>query len=164
MIALSIGTGIIGLLATVSFVGALPAAVELPSLPVFVAQGADISDEELQQFANALEQVFQIRSASRDRAVATVRATGMEPERYDEILRAQRESDGAENAGATEAELEQFEDASKDLLAIVRETQDEMQEAVEQEGLDIERYEEIGLAVQNDSELQERIRDLLGGE
>lgn len=136
------------------------AAADAIATETLVAQAAP-SDAELEKFALALRDVFVIRQELEQKAANAVVETGLDPQRFSEIARALGESNGAENADASEEELEQFEQARQEIRQLAESTDAEMREAVTAQGLGLDRYQEIGAAVEESPELQQEVRDII---
>lgn len=124
-------------------------------------QKEEVSGEELKQFASAFQQVQTVNQEAQQKMVNTVEQEGMEVQRYNEIQQAQQ--DPNQEANATNEELKQYEAATQDLEKIQVQAQQEMQEKIIEEGLTINRYQEITVIVQNDPELQQKIQEYLQG-
>lgn len=124
-------------------------------------QKEEVSAEELKQFASALQQVQTVNQQAQEKMVKTVEEEGMEVQRYNEIQQAQQ--DPSQEAKVTDEELKQYEVATQGLEKLQVQVQQEMQEKIIEEGLTVNRYQEIAATVQNDPELQQKIQEYLQG-
>lgn len=124
-------------------------------------QKEELSGEELKQFASAFQQVQTVNQQAQQKMVKTVEEEGLEVQRYNEIQQAQQ--DPNQEANATDEELKQYESATQGLEKIQEHTQQEMQEKIIEEGLTINRYQEIAAIVQSDPELQQELQEYLQG-
>ncbi len=119
----------------------------------------DISDQELEQFATAVQKVETIQMESRNEVGQTIEDEGLTPQQFRDILEAQRDPE-MENE-ASEEELEQFESATEQLVQIQREAQVDMKEAVEATGLEVERFQAIFAAVREQPELRQKVQQMI---
>ena len=91
--------------------------------------------------------------------VSTVENEGVEVERFNEIVQSQQ--DPNQDADASEEEMEIFNTVIRELQIIQNAAQQEMQRAVIDEGLTVERYQELMSQVQTDANLQQRLQELM---
>lgn len=120
----------------------------------------DFSDQELQSFADAVVEVMAIQQQGQGEMIEVIEEKEMTVERFNEI-----------NMQAQQVELEEIEledgemEVFLELLAKIEEIQIGLEEvlieSIEENGLTIEKYEEIMTAYQQDPELQQRVQQLL---
>lgn len=119
----------------------------------------DISSQELEQFATAVQEIETIQMESRNEVSETIEDEGLTAQKFRDILESQRDPE-MENE-ASEEELEQFESATEQLVQIQREAQVDMKEAVEATGLEVERFQEIFAAVREQPELRQEVQQMM---
>ncbi|MEE4196040.1 MAG: DUF4168 domain-containing protein [Bacteroidales bacterium] len=124
-----------------------------------VPQDTDVSDQDLETFAVAFQQVQSLNQTAQQDMVKAVQDEGLSVQRYNEML--QGEKDPAKNANATNQEKEQFEKINQQIAVIQQKAQQTMQQKIQDEGLTVKRYQEIAFAIQNSPELQEKIQQLM---
>lgn len=124
-----------------------------------VQASSDISSEELEQFAAAIQQMRSIQMESRNQVSQAIEQEGLSTTRFREILQAQRNPEV--ETDASQEELQKFENASQKLAQIQRDTQSEMKQAVESQGLEIPRFQEILGAVREQPELQQQVQEII---
>ena len=124
-------------------------------------QKEEISDQELKQFASALQQIQVINQQAQQAMVKAVEEKGLEVQRYNEIQQAQQ--DPNQEAEVTEKELKQYETATQELEEIQVQIQQQMQAKIVEEGLTVNRYQEIAAVIQNDPELHQKLQEYLQG-
>ena len=122
-------------------------------------QSEPVSDIEVKQFATAFGEIQQINAKTQQKMVSTVENEGIEVERFNEIAQSQQDSE--KDANASEKEMESFNTAIQELQGIQNASQQEMQKAVLDEGLTVERYQELMNQVQNDVGLQQRLQEIM---
>ena len=57
--------------------------------------------------------------------------------------------------------MEKFESAFEQIQEIEEEMEADLTEAIEDEGMDMDRFQEINMAVQQDPELQQRVQQMI---
>ncbi|MFW6277361.1 MAG: DUF4168 domain-containing protein [Prolixibacteraceae bacterium] len=126
-------------------------------LPQQQAQPADVSNAELEQFALAFVEIQSIDQELQQKMVNAVQESGLEVEEFNEILNAQQNDN--QEVDATEEELNKFTDAQESIEQIQNQGQQEMQKIISNNELTVPRYQEIMVAVRNDSELQQKLQE-----
>jgi hypothetical protein len=120
----------------------------------------DFNDQELMQFANAAEKVIAIQQETEQKMIQVIEEENLEIDKFNSILKAQQSPD-AEEVDASEEEMQAFNNATQKLIQIQNDVQDDMIQAIEAEGLEPQKYQEIMLAYQSDPEVKARIDALL---
>jgi hypothetical protein len=120
-------------------------------------QASEVNDKEVKQFALAVQQIQLINQHSQKEMIAIVEQGGLSVERFREMQQAQQDS--SVNVEANEKELKQFAIATVQIEKIQIQTEMQMQEKIKETGLTENRYQEIYLALQNDPELLEKLRE-----
>ena len=116
----------------------------------------DVTDKEVEQFAVTFQKMRMINQEAQKELSEVITGEGMELARFNTIHQAQMNPE-------TEADLTKEEEKKYD--AIIKELnkkqtvfRQEIEEMIEESGLSMERYEQIGNQMQNDAALQERVR------
>lgn len=122
------------------------------------SQGNQVSDKELHQFVSVSQHIEAINQQAQQSMVTTVENEGLEIQRYTEIQQAQQDPNQAANA--TEEELIQYAAVTQELQNIQAKAQQQMQEKLDEEGLTGSRFQEISMVLQNDIQLQEKLRSI----
>jgi len=131
------------------------------SVGAFAQAEEKVSDGELKQFASAFQHVQNINQQAQQEMAKAVEGEGLGIQRFNEIQQARQ--DPAQEASATEEEIEMFNSAYKEIEEIQRGAQQKMQEKIVEEGLTIPRYQEIATSIQASPELQQKIQEYLKG-
>ena len=125
----------------------------------------EVDDEEIQRFANAFEAVQSIQEESREEMAQAVQQQGLTIKEYNELFRQQQGNADGESqmsqSNYSEEKRRQFEQADARIDQIEQETQSEIEQAITQEGLEVERFEQLWIAVRQDPELQQRVQNEL---
>lgn len=117
----------------------------------------DISEEELEKFVAIDMQLQPMQQEAQQKMIATVEENGMAVEKFQEIAQSQQQGD---TAAFSEAELQSFNEINEDLSEIDNQLRQEAQTKIEEEGVTIERYQEIAIALNQDPNLQQKIQEI----
>ncbi|NBD33753.1 MAG: DUF4168 domain-containing protein [Cyanobacteria bacterium] len=131
----------------------------VPQVEVKQSAPTEVKPEELEKFAAAMQEMRAIQLESRDEISAAIDEEGLSKDRFRAILQAQRNPEV--ETDASEEELQKFESATEQLAQIQKDTQSEMREAVEAQGLDVTRFQQILGIVREDPELQKQVQQMI---
>jgi len=123
-----------------------------------------ITDEELNQFANVLLTLESLQDSYRSQSITIVQSSGLSLERFDQLLMMVRSpnAEGVEDIPeATTEETEQFQLALIQIGAVQTEIQEQAQQAILDEGFEIERFQAISDAVTIDPALESQVRQFM---
>ena len=118
-----------------------------------------VSEEEMKQFATSIQQVEIVNQQAQQEMVSVVEKEGLEVQRYNEMQQADMDPD--REIDATGEEMEKYDQATEELGKIHARTQEKMQESITEEGLTVDRYQEIATIISNDPEMQQKLREIL---
>lgn len=123
----------------------------------------NVSEQEIQSFANAFEAVQSIQEESRQEMAQAIEEEGLTIQQYNELFREEQQSGttDAEGSQFSEEQQQQFEQADARIDEIEQEAQAQIEEAITNEGLEVERFEEIWMEVRKNPELQQQVQDIL---
>ncbi|MCY2687387.1 DUF4168 domain-containing protein [Salinimicrobium sp. TH3] len=119
----------------------------------------NVSDEEIGQFAVTFQKMRMINQEAQKQLSEAIAEEGMEVTRFNTIHQAQM--DPAAEVELTKEEEKKYNTIIKDLNEMQAEFRKEIEDMIKDGGLSVERYEQIGNQLQNDAELQERLREEL---
>ncbi len=152
--------GCLGAVICVSGLGLLPAssqaeeAIAQSSSPTVANK--EISSSELEKFAKAIADLRAIDDETQSQMIKAVQETGMSPEEFMEI--GKQEPD---QRNLSEDKQAQFKDALETVRNLYEEDRRKKRAAVEEAGLKISRFNEIGKVVENDRDLQKQVVEIL---
>ncbi|NES22721.1 MAG: DUF4168 domain-containing protein [Symploca sp. SIO3E6] len=155
------GATVLALLLGSSLPGLTQSQENLVTSQLKQASEGNISPEELQKFANAFKQVWQLEQESRQAVSRIVQSSGFSQKRFGEILQAQQNPQAQPNLEVTQEESEKFDNVINEIKQNRQETLANMQQAVETEGLEVERYDQILTLVKDDQELQKQVQEMI---
>ncbi|MDR4987449.1 MAG: DUF4168 domain-containing protein [Bacteroidales bacterium] len=129
------------------------------SMPAQAKQDG-FSDEELKGFANAVVQVISLQQQGQMQMMQKIEEYEMTVQRFNELYMQAMEMPLDEIDG-TEAEIEVFIDLTEEIEYIQIELEAVIIGKIEDEGLTVEKYEEIMAAYQQNPEVQQRVQKLM---
>lgn len=141
------------LLGGVSAAVAVPAVAQTP-MPA-QPEPMNVTDEQLDSFANAYTEIVTIQDESAAEIVAVVEAEGFTIEEFQAIAQTLNSPDGA--AAIPSDRAEQFTAAAEEITVIQTEAEAEMQAAIQAEDLTVAEFEQIFAMAQQDPNLQQQI-------
>lgn len=130
-------------------------------MPQQQQQKVEVSDAELSKFANAFQQVRMMGQQVQQEMMTTVQEEGMDIQRFNEIQQAAMNPEA--EVTATEEEKKKHQDIVSELEEIQTGFQQQLEKVITDQGLTMQRYEQIAMGLQNDPELQERLKKVFEG-
>lgn len=125
------------------------------------APSIEVSDEELVTFIDASMKAHNVQMKSEEEMIGILDDEGLSVEAFNEIMQSVQMGEVLEDLDITLDEMEQFENASEKIEKVQEKMNIELVKAIENEGLDMMRFQEINMAIQQDPELQQRAQELL---
>ena len=120
------------------------------------AAPADYSDAELRQFAGAVQKVLNIQETNQGKMMASIEDNNLSIDRFNEMLM-QGQQQGLDAIDATEEEMTAFNNAINQVQQLQQQMQMEMMDAITEEGLDVQKYQGIMQAYEQNPEIQAKI-------
>ncbi len=152
--------GCLGTVICVAGFGGLPVASQAGEA---IAQSSsetvatkEISSSELEQFAKAIADLRAIDDETQSKMIKAVQDIGMSPEEFMEI--GKQEPD---QRNLSEDKQAQFTEALEAVRNLNEEDRRKKRVAVEEAGLKISRFNEIGKVVEKDRDLQKQVVEIL---
>ncbi|UII30832.1 DUF4168 domain-containing protein [Fulvivirga ulvae] len=136
---------------------AVVSSTSLAQNPVKVRD--DFSKGELTSFVEAYEEVQAIQQESDRQVMAAIEEGDLSMERFNEIL-AQQQDPGKES-DASAGEMAAFNAAAQSIIQERQKVERQMVEAIEEEGIDINTYQEIMVAYQQSPKVQKKVNKML---
>ncbi|QZZ21942.1 DUF4168 domain-containing protein [Leptothermofonsia sichuanensis E412] len=143
-------------------VGSLPVQAQSPSpAPAQTAAPTKVSTEELKKFTSALKKALLIMQERDNQMVQAVQKEGLTEERFNEIHQSRQDPSKKPSQQVTSKEEQSYKQAFSQLVEIEKNTQAKMEKALESEGMNVARFNEILAQVQKDPSLQQEVRKLI---
>ncbi len=118
----------------------------------------DLSDEQLQAFVNSANRVMAIHEEAEEKMVQTIEEHNLDVETFNQILQARQTEQVPE---ADPEKVEAFQKAFPEVLNEQQRVNAKIEASLQEEGLDIQTYENIMMAYQQDPEVQQRVNELI---
>lgn len=115
--------------------------------------------EQLETFVKAVLQVMTIQEQGQMRMISVVENNDLSVDRFNEMLM-QAQHQGEEAIAGTEEEVEAFHSTINELEMMQMKLQEDMMEAITEEGMDIMEYQNIMQAYEVDPELKQKIDEI----
>lgn len=122
-----------------------------------------ITDEELKTFIATSQKIQALNQNLQQQMSTTIQAEGMEVTRFQEIqqqMQAAGTGAGGEMPDISEEEKATFQQIMQKLQAMQMQAQQQMMQDMQSEGINVERYREIGMALQSSQDLQDRLQKM----
>ncbi len=127
-------------------------------------QQMEISDEELQNFVKASQEIQMLNSELQDKMIKLIEDSEMSLDRFQEISQQQQQGQEASLSEEEESIMASIQEKMSEEQQAMR---PEMDKILEENGMDAERYMAISRALQSDEELQQRYQEMqseMGGD
>lgn len=134
-----------------------------PDLQPILGQtaSADFSDQEINDFANAYRSIQTIKQGAEAEMVEAVEAEGLSIEKFNTLVDNQVDGETGVLTDTSEEETAQFEAAVDSIIAIRQTAEIEMQSAIENEGISVDRFNQIISRAAQDDALKQQISEEL---
>lgn len=116
----------------------------------------DVSDDELKKFVGVTLEAQQVQMEAQEDMIDIVEEAGYTVERFNEVLTAMQQGQTEEDLGMSSADMEKFDEIIADLDVIQQAVETNIISIIEKNDMEIERFQEINMAVQMSPELQEK--------
>lgn len=127
------------------------------------SRGANIaiSPLELQQFVQALKQLQRVEMETREKMAEALKEEKLSPERFQEIGQQRSNPDFAVTSEITPSEQQRFDKALAKIQTVQQEAAPKQSRAITLQGLSVERFNQIGQAVEKSPALRQELRNKL---
>lgn len=154
-------SAVLGLLLT----GAVPSYAQTQQRTLLAqnqpAPAAQVSSDDLQKFAGALKLLLEIEQDSQTKIAEAIKDRGFSQDRFRAILMAQRNPEAKPSPEISQEEMQKFAEVISQAQKIQEQTQAKQEEAVQSQGLNVDRFNEILAAVRQNPTLKEQVQQLL---
>lgn len=131
---------------------------QMPDLPA----SEDVSDEEISLLVVTLQELGPIEEKAQQRIEEAVESEDLSFNRFREMMMAMQNPQMAGEVNISDDEMEKIQKLQPKLMEIQGETEQEMIAKIEDNGMTIQRYQEIIMGAQQDPTLMQRLQDELG--
>ena len=132
-----------------------------PQSPAQQAPKAQVSQAELQKFANAVKKLQPIQQNALSQITTAIKQQNLSEKRFGEIYQSKQNPQAQATAKVTPEENKKFEQVNAKIRQIQKSAQSKMEQTVKSEGLEPPRFQQIFLAVRQDPQLLQKVRQML---
>lgn len=118
----------------------------------------DFSDDQLEAFVSADKKLAPIQQKSQQQMMKTIKGQGLTVQRFNEIA---REKQQGKKGDASVKESVAFNKAAQKVLKQKKETNSEMEDIIQKEGLEVQTFQQIAFAYQRSPKVQKKIKALM---
>ena len=119
----------------------------------------NVSDADLEKFAQAYQSVQQSNQQIQQKMVAAIEDEGISADRFNAIYEAKMNPE--KEVDATDDEMEKQEAAMAKLEAMQQSSQKEMEDKIKEKGLTMQQFQDLGAKIQNSPELQQKMQAIM---
>ena len=134
------------------------ATAQLPGQPQQEVK-EDFSKEELEQFVDANKVVADVQRSSEEKMVKAIEEEGLEVQQFNEILTTQQNPEA--EAEVSDDDLNKFNKAVEKVMKVQQDMQTDLQKAIEESGITVQKYDQILIAYQQSPKVQEEVNKIL---
>lgn len=127
---------------------------QMPELPT----SADVSDEELSQFVKTIADIEPIQMEAQADIEEAVEEAELDFERFQQLMMAMQNPQMAGQVEMSDEEQQKIENIRPRLTEIQMGAEEEIIAMIEDNGLDVQRYQAIMMGAQQDQELMTRLQ------
>lgn len=129
-----------------------------PELPT----SEDVSDQELTNLGDAVEALEPIQVETQEKVKTAVEEEDLTYERFQQMMMAMQNPQMAQQVNITDEEKAKVQALQPALMEIQTEARQKMSSTLEDNGLSMQRYQQIIMGAQQDPELMARVEEELG--
>jgi len=115
-----------------------------------------VTDAEIKSLVKINLEIQPIQQALQGKMIEEVEDSGMELERFSELMGLVQQGQEIEEVEASDEEKETFSKVVDKLTVLENESDMEIEKLIEENGFELERFQEVFAALQSDPEVQER--------
>lgn len=124
------------------------------------AQPDSISDAELEKFAAVTSEVQRIQQESQKKVQSILADTDLDMQRFQKIMMSRQNPQLADSVEVTEKEQKIIEEVKPKLMKMQQSSRKEMMGAMQENGLNPQRFQAIMKAVQSNPEVMKRFQKI----
>lgn len=129
----------------------------LAQIPTLRGESESVSPLELQQFIQALKQLKRVEMETQEKMIEALKSERLSPQRFQEIGQQQSNPD-ATSTQISPNEQQQFEKALTKIQTIQQEAIPKQSRAVTFQGLTMQRFNQIGRAIEKNPTLKQQLQ------
>lgn len=122
----------------------------------------EFSDEEIKTFIDVNEKVVEVQKEGEQKMMEAIEGEDIAIDRFNEILMSRQ--DPSQETDASPEELAAFSKAAEKVMEVQKDLEAKAIKTIEDEGMEMERYQQIMLAYQQNPKVQQQVQKLMGEE
>ncbi|HKL14573.1 MAG TPA: DUF4168 domain-containing protein [Balneolaceae bacterium] len=130
---------------------------QMPDVP----SSDDVSEEELETFVTTISDIEPIQVQLQSDIQQVLQEKEISVQRFQQLMQAMQNPQMAQQVEITDEERQQIQEIQPELSDLQMKAQEEMVEKIEENGMNIQRYQAIMMGAQQDQELMTRLRSAL---
>jgi predicted house-cleaning noncanonical NTP pyrophosphatase (MazG superfamily) len=115
-----------------------------------------VTDAEIKNLVKINLEIQPLQMKLQEDMIEYVEKSGMEVPRFAQIMNAVQQGQDVDALNVSEKEMETFTDCLDTITKMQDEADDKILQIIEENGFEIERFQEVFMALQTDPEIQER--------
>jgi biopolymer transport protein ExbD len=135
---------------------------QMPPQQQNLPTSSDVSDEELTNLGDAAEALEPIQIETQEKVRSAVEEEDLSFERFQQMMMAMQNPQMAQQVNITAEEKSKIQTLQPALMEIQTEARQKMSTTIQENGLTMQRYQQIILGAQQDPELMTRVEEELG--
>lgn len=121
------------------------------------APDIEVSDKEAEKFVQAAMAAQKVQMKAQKEMVQIIKDNGLEVNEFQKIAQSTQMGQSKPDTIA-QSKMDKFDSAQKELKKKQAEIQDKVSSSVEDTGMEMERFQKISQAAQQDTQLQKQLR------
>jgi hypothetical protein len=143
-----------------------------PGSPSSGASNSQVSSQEVQKFANAIKEMRTIQNDAHNQAEQVIQKQGLTVDRFNALLQSQQPQSSSQSQPqaqpnaqaspqASPQEQQKFQQALTELTQLQQDTQRKLEAAVTNQGLTVDRFNQVFAMVRQDPNLRQQVEQQL---
>lgn len=120
----------------------------------------EVSDSEMRNFVEVTMDAQQVQNEAQTEMIELVEESGMSVDRFNEILSGMQQGNSQEDMEVGDEEMQAFDGVIEDLEVIQQGVEEQIVSRIEEKEMEVERFQEINMALQMSPELQEKYQSI----
>lgn len=121
------------------------------------APDVELTDQEAEKFVDAAMNVQEIQMQNQQKMVSIIEDEGLDVETFRKIARLTQSGKSTEDI--SDSNMDKFESANESIQQAQGDVQQKIPEAIKETGMEVQRFQEISMAAQQDAELRKKIQE-----
>lgn len=130
---------------------------QMPDVPT----SEDVSEEELNKFVETISELEPIQVKLQSDMQKIIQDQDISVERFQQLMQAMQNPQMAQQVEITDEERQQIQEIQPELSDLQMKAQEEMVKKIEDNGMDMQRYQAIMMGAQQDQQLMTRLQTAL---